>query len=217
MVIDLALDYDNNAGILKVSDNSLALDGAITRGIIRIKEPASRIDLDGTSSPTLNQFLTAGSVIRIPARVDQVVTVEYILLVPITGVEYSNKDSSLVKLNIFNELKDYFYVYTGNKLYSIDKVTSTQHEVILTQPLILPGTELFAAYYKEECISTLYNISRQVKDLVLTSGDCACKTCNDQLDKINKTYMYLEALKLADCNKQEDFLRCLKKLYNITC
>jgi len=217
MIPKLALDYDNNAGILTIKDNSLNKDSSVTRAIIKIKEPASRIVLGTSSSPTLTQFLNAGSNIKLAVIQDGVLIVEYILLVPLTNVVYHDKDSSIVKLNIFNETKNFFHIYTGDQLYEIDKVRSTQHELILTRPLSIPGTEVFGAYYAKDCISALYGLSREIKELVLRNIDCNCKNCGTELEKVNKTYMYLEALKFANCEEQEDIIKCLKKLYDISC
>lgn len=214
-MIDIALTYNSNAGILKIADNS-KLDDNIVKGIIKVEKPSSRIDLDSSTTPTLSQFLDEGFTFNIPAKVDQVISVEYILLVPITGTKFEDKDTSIVKLNIFNEAKNVFHVYTGDKLYQIDKANSTMHDLIVTTPIHKKDDVIYLAYYKKECITATYKISRELKDMIM-KADCECKTCGNDLDKINKASIYLTALESGNCEEQEKFLSCLKGLFNISC
>ena len=214
-MINIALTYDSNAGILKIADNS-KLDDNIIKGIIKVRKPSSRIDLTSSTTPTLNQFLDEGFTFNIPAKVDQVITVEYMLLVPLEGTMFNDKETSIVKLNIFNEAKKVFHVYTGDKLYQIDKENSTMHDLIVTEPIQKKDELIYLAYYVEECITATYNISRKLKEEV-SNLDCKCMDCKDNTEKINKAMIYIDALDSASCDEQEKFLSCLKELFNISC
>lgn len=205
-----------DAGIIKITNRSTDLQSGIVEGILQIRELALEFELNGTSSPTLTQFLSASSSIIVPAKIDEVLSIELILLIPLTGATYHNGQNSIVKLNVFNEVRDFLHVYTNEKLYTIDKGYSTQHELILTTPLVNPDLTIYKAYYKKICYTSLWNVVGRLKDTIFAQGDCNCKTCDDEKKKIDEALRYIQALNLGpDCDTQRKFLACLKSVLDI--
>lgn len=217
-MIDFLINNDVISGVLKIEDNSTSLSG-ITQGIIRVVKLGFEQSLTASTTPTLVDFRnpSLNTIIAIPSKVDEVLDVEYILLKPITGATYANGNNLITKTGIFAETQDVRYVYSGKRLYLIDKNTSTPNALYLTEIMQGADTQLFAAYYVKKCVASLYDIPKLVKTLVLAQADCQCKTCGKSIEKMTTALRYIEAVKLAeaDCEQKRAFMKCLKELFDL--
>lgn len=218
-MIDLLITNNVKSGVLTFKNNAINVEG-VTNGSIRIRKLGFERSLNASTTPTLANFLnpSLSSIITVPSKVDDILDVEYILLVPLLNTSYKNGSNVVEKQGIFNEVQKVSHLYSNGKVYEIDKDASTTNRIYLTTHLEDSTAEIFLAHYKIECVTSLYGIPKMLKALIFSQGDCSCKNCGESLNKITDSLRYIEALSLTtelDCDEKRAFMKCLKELFDL--